>query len=188
MKQLLEEANDTRLKIYFNLTELMDITGLSIRALKYRMLMVKRKYEDVPTLLSKENKQWKIHYSIIREFEPKYNLKTKTVYTYNWASMATWNTKFNYDCKYHVEIVAQIKKQLPVNVLSYTIETDSRGFNHTHIISDAETHILNNAVTSTMKRFIENPKEYKILVEPIYNKYSAVKYIKKAPLLSGVLK
>ena len=50
----LDTINDSRLKIHFNLTELMSITGLSIRTLKYRMKEVKKKYINIPSLLSKK--------------------------------------------------------------------------------------------------------------------------------------
>jgi len=185
--ELINETNDTRLKVYFNLTELKNITGMSIRALKYRMLIVKKKYEGVPALLNMKNRTWKIHYTIVNEFEPKYNLKNKTIHTYNWTSMATWNPKNNYDTSYHIEFVNQIKTQLPYNVISYTVEVDGRGVNHTHLISDAETLELNKAVTSTLSKFIEDSKEYRIQVEPILNKYSAVEYLRKAPLASGII-
>ena len=183
----LDTTNDKRLKLYFNLTELMSITGLSIRTLKYRMAIVKKKYINIPSLLSKKRIEWQIHYSLIKEFMPKYNIKTKTLHNYNWESTATWNPQYNYDVEYHTEIVNQIKAQLPNNILSYAVETDSRGINHTHVISDAQKHELYKAVSSTILKFIENPKECQIYCETIHNKYSAVEYIKKAPLKNGVL-
>ncbi len=186
-KQLLDQTNSKRIKVYFNLTELMNITGLSIRALKYRMLTVKEKYNGIPSLLTKVDRTWRIHYSIVNEFEPKYNLKYKTEYTYNWISMATWNPKFQYDEKYHVEVVAQIKKQLPNNKISYSIELDARGVNHTHIITDVATKELNKIVTSIIRNYIEDPSECRVQVETIYNKYCLVEYIKKAPVSNGVL-
>lgn len=186
--QLLNETNDTRLKVYYSLTELMELTGMCARALKYRMLTVKKKYEGVPSLLSKKDRTWKIHYTIVNEFDPKYNIKSKTIHNYNWTTMATWNPKFNYDVKYHQELINQIKEQLPNNVVSYTVETDGRGVNHAHIISDADMKQLNDAVTLTIRKYIEDPYECRVLVEPIYNKYSAVEYLKKAPLTSGILK
>jgi hypothetical protein len=186
-KKLLNETNDTRLKIYFSLSELKEITGLSIRALKYRMLKIKLKYEGVPSLLYKKCRTWNIHYTVIKEFFPQYNTKVKTLYTYDWVSMATWNPLFNYDINYHLELVNQIKSKLPNHTISYAVEIDNRGVNHTHLISDADTKDLDNAVTSTIREYIENPYECRIEIEPIQNKYSAVEYLKKAPLSSGLL-
>jgi hypothetical protein len=185
--ELINETNSNRIKKYYNLSQLEELTGMSIRALKYRMLDVKEKYKYIPSLLAKKNRQWQIHYTIVKEFEPKYNTKTKTIYTYNWVSMATWNPLYNYDIKYHVEVVNQIKKELPDNTILYSVEADNRNINHTHIVSDADTDELNKAVTSTLKRYIENEKEIRVLVESVYNKFSTIEYIKKAPLTSGVL-
>jgi hypothetical protein len=70
MNKLLNEINKTRIKIYYNLNELSDITGLKTRALKYRMLEVKEKYTDITHLLRKEGRSWKIHYTLIIEFMP----------------------------------------------------------------------------------------------------------------------
>lgn len=185
--QLLDETNDTRLKIYFNLSELKEITGLSDRALKYRMLYVKKKYNEVPSLLAKKDRKWKIHYSIVNEFEPKYKIKNTTAYNYNWESMATWNPKFNYDEAVHTTLVNEIKKKLPTNKISYAIEKDGRGTNHTHIVSDANVPELTNAVNETIRKYIGDSKDCRVLVENIYNKYSAIQYIRKAPLSFGTL-
>jgi hypothetical protein len=46
---LINETNDTRMKRYYNLSELVKITGMSTRALKYRMLDVKKKYGGYTT-------------------------------------------------------------------------------------------------------------------------------------------
>jgi hypothetical protein len=185
--KLLSEANSNRIKTYYNLTELAEITGMCLRALKYRMINVKKKYNDVTMLLNKKNREWQIHYTIIKEFEPRYKVKNSTIYNFNWVSMATWNPKFNYDIKYHVHIVDEVKKQLPNNTIFYAVEVDGRGLNHTHLISDAQTPLLNEVVTSTIRKYIDDEKECQILVELIHNKYSSVEYLRKKPLASAVL-
>lgn len=187
LNQLINKTNSSRMKLFYNLSELEQEIGMSNRAVKYRMLYVKKKYKDVPSLLSKKNREWHIHYTLLDEFLPKYNLKNKNIYTFNWISMATWNPKFNYDIKYHVEIVNQIKKELPENTISYAVELDSRGFYHTHLISDAETSTLRNAVNSTLLKYVENPKEIQALVEPIIKKCSAVTYLRKNPQACGII-
>src|ERR1700744_6454286 len=101
-EEILEEIKDTRNKVYYNLSELVKLTGMSSRALKYRMLIVKNKYKDNTFLLTKKNRQWQIHYDIVKEFYPKYNTKNRTIHTHNWISTATWNTLFNYEVKYHI--------------------------------------------------------------------------------------
>jgi hypothetical protein len=158
---------------------------MSKRSIKYRMLKVKKKYESIPSLLKKENRQWLIHLTLVDEFLPVYNLKSKTPYTLDWKSVATWNPLLAYDVEYHVELVQQIKVLLPENIISYAVELDSREINHTHLISDAEPEILDEAVKKTLKKFIGNPKEYRLEVAPIMNKYCIVEYMKKAPMASG---
>ncbi|HWB63168.1 MAG TPA: hypothetical protein VG603_06660, partial [Chitinophagales bacterium] len=64
-EDLINEANNYRAKIYYNLTELQEKTGLCIRALKYRMKEVKQKYQNIPMLLHKKRHAWCIHESII---------------------------------------------------------------------------------------------------------------------------
>ena len=185
--KLLDEANSNRIKAYYNLTELTDKTGMCLRALKYRMVEIKKKYNDVPMLLNKKNREWQIHYTIIKEFEPRYKIKNSTIYNFNWVSMATWNPKFNYDIKYHIHLVNEIKKQLPDNTIFFAVEVDGRNMNHTHLISNAETHILSEVVNSTIRKYIDDVKECQVLVEPIHNKYSSVEYLRKEPLAGGIL-
>jgi hypothetical protein len=185
--EIINETNSNRIKKYYNLSQLEELTGMSIRSLKYRMLDVKQKYKDIPMLLSKRQRKWQIHYTIVHEFHPKYNLKEKTIYTSDWTSMATWNPKDNYDKEYHIELINQIKQRLPNKTIAYTIELDRRNIHHTHIISDAKTEELNVAVTDTFKTFIGNTKETQILVAPLYDKFRAIEYIKKAPQSSGII-
>ena len=185
--ELINQVNSSRVKIYYNLSELMDKTGLSIRALKYRMLDVKRKYENIPTLLSKKNHTWRIHYTIINEFDPKYRIKNRTAYNYNWTTTATWNPKYNYDIKYHLHLLNEVKSHLPGKVISYAIEQDLRGVNHTHLLTDADTQMLNTAITITLGKYYADPKEWQIKLGPVLNKYSSVDYLKKAPLASGII-
>lgn len=185
---LIDETNENRIKVYYCLSELEKITGMSPRALKYRMLEVKRKYCDVPSLLSKKDRKWQIHYTIVDEFKPKYNTKNRTIETFNLKSIATWNPKYNYDVKYHIELIKEIKQQLPKNILIYTVEVDSRGINHTHLVTDAETNELNKAVMTTLKKYILDKNEIQVKVDIIINKFSTIEYIKKAPVVFGALR
>ena len=136
--QLLNESNKKRSNTYYQLNQLTEITGLSLRMLKYKMLKVKDKYEGVTSLLEKDGKQWKIHHSIINEFMPINKRKSNDETSYQWSSFVTWNPFQNYDADYHVELIKEIKSNLPENTIKYTIELDKRGFNHVHFISDAE--------------------------------------------------
>ncbi len=186
--RLINQTNETRVKIHYTLAELESLTGMSLRALKYRMLEVKEKYKEVPSLLSKKYRKWQIHYTIVDEFKPKYNTKNRTIETFDLKSIATWNPKYNYDVKYHLQLIKEIKEQLPQNVLTYTVEVDARGINHSHIVTDAETFILNNAINTTLRKYLLDKSDVQIKVEPIKNKFSTVEYIKKAPIIYGILK
>lgn len=78
-KQIINNINEGRVKIYYQLNQLNAITGLSMRALKYRMITVKEKYNGINSLLYKEGKKWQIHYTIIDEFMPVYKPRMTTV-------------------------------------------------------------------------------------------------------------
>ncbi len=187
MNKLLNEINKTRIKIYYNLNELTDITGLKTRALKYRMSEVKKKYTYIPHLLRKEGRSWKIHYTLIIEFMPKYSSNTKTIYNENWISTSTWNPKNNYSIDYHVQLVYEVKSQLPEHKIAYTIETDKRGVHHVHLMSTAQTIDLANAVEIVLGRYLDIKKECMIQTTKIYNKYSLFEYLKKASLGGAIL-
>jgi hypothetical protein len=187
--EMIDEINQARAKIYFNLAELGPITGLSIRMLKYRMKDVKKRYENVPSLLSKVNREWQIHYSIIDEFQPKYNLHTKTIYTLNWKTFTTWSPKFSYDSDFHEVLLSEIKQHLENKIFMYSVEKDERGFNHIHFVSDAEKNELHKAIEKTLSSYSYNNmmKEFQIEVAPIQNKYCSIEYLRKAPVAIGIM-
>ena len=89
-------------------------------------------------------------------------------------------SKFNYDRNYHIELVNQIKDRLPENKILYAVETDGRGINHTHIITDTDKNTLNEIVTNTLLTFIEDPKEFELRTEKLIKKYGAIEYINKS--------
>ncbi len=183
----INEINKTRIKLYYNLSELIPITGLKTRTLKYRMLEIKEKYIDVPNLLRREGRSWKIHYTIINEFMPKYSPTTKTIYNENWTSTSTWNPKHNYTGDYHSHLVNEIKSLLPEDKLVYTIETDKRGVHHVHLMCTAKTLDLANAVETVLGRYLDLKRECMIQTTKIHNKYSLFEYLRKASLGGAIL-
>jgi len=186
--ELINQTNEKRIKVYYNLAELERVTGMSTRALKYRMLEVKRKYQDIPTLLSKRNREWEIHYTIIDEFKPKYNTKGRSIETFDLKTIVTWNPKFNYDVKFHLQLIKEVKEQLPNNLIEYTVELDYRGYNHAHLISDADQHHVCKAVNKILNKYLLSKDVIQVDIDYIRNKFSTVEYIKKAPIVSGTLK
>lgn len=184
---VINEINKTRIKLYYNLNELIPITGLKTRALKYRMLEVKEKYTDIPNLLRKVGRSWKIHYTLIIEFMPKYSPNTKTIFNENWTSTSTWNLKNNYTVDYHKQIVNEIKALLPGHKIAYTIEADNRGVHHTHIMSTANTNDLALTVESVLSQYLDLKYECHIQTNKINNKYSLLEYLRKASLCGAIL-
>jgi hypothetical protein len=184
--KLINEANNIRSDIYYQLNQLNQITGLSSRMLKYKMKDVKEKYLGVPHLLKKVGKSWQIHYTLISEFMPINKKKTFNENNYNWQSFATWNPYQNYDTDYHFELIKEIKTILPNNIIKYTIEMDRRGYNHVHFISDATVQQTKETVEQVISKYF-SWHEVIYQVTEINNKYSSVSYINKAPIKNGTL-
>jgi hypothetical protein len=187
MNKLINEANENRIKLFYNLSELTTITGLKIRALKYRMLEVKEKYADIPNLLKKEGRTWKIHYTLIIEFLPKYNNTNKTIYTENWVSTSSWNTKNNYSVDYHIQIIDEVKAKLPNQKIAYTIELDKRNVHHVHLVSTVKTDILETVVQAVLKQYLDLKTECRVQTNKINNKYSMIEYLRKASQHGAIL-
>lgn len=187
MNEQINKANENRLKLFYSLTELTEITGLKTRALKYRMLEVKKKYNNIPNLLCKEGRTWKIHYSIIDNFLPKYTLKSNTVLSENWQSTSSWNTRDSYSLDYHIQLVNEIKTQLPKHQIAYTIEVDKRNIYHVHLISSASKDELSNVVENVIKKYLDIKKECRIVTDYIRNKISIIIYIIKAMQYGRIL-
>lgn len=184
--ELINECNKKRSNIYYQLNQLIEITGLSTRMLKYKMIKVKKKYEGVPSLLKKEGKKWKIHHSIINDFMPINKRKNIIENNYHWQSFVSWNPYQNYDSDYHIQLIKEIKSILPDNIIKYTIELDKRGFNHVHFISDASVTEAKKVVEKVIfKYFLWNEISYQ--VAEINNKYSSVSYTQKAPVKIGTI-
>ena len=64
-----------KIKTYYSSSEIMEFYQISERTLRYRLVELKHKYKGQPSLLSKQNKKWRIHYSILEHFAPKRNNK-----------------------------------------------------------------------------------------------------------------
>jgi hypothetical protein len=184
---LVNECNEKRSNIYYQLNQLIDITGLSTRMLKYKMTAVKKKYEGLTSLLKKEGKKWQIHHSIVNEFMPINKRKSSNENIYNWQSFVTWNPSQNYDVDYHFELIKEIKSNLPEEKrIKYTIELDGRGFNHVHFISDASLTDMKMMVERVISKYF-SWYEISYRVAEINNKYSSVSYTQKAPITSGTV-
>lgn len=185
--KLVNDSNKNRSNIYYQLNQLTTITGLSLRMLKYKMLNVKEKYAGVTNLLKKEGKCWQIHHSIVNEFMPINKRKSIDDTNYRWSSFVTWNPIENYDADYHVELIKEIKSNLPNNTIKYTIELDRRGFNHVHFVCDAAASKTKKIVDEVLLKYF---KWFEVMyqVTEIKNNYSSDEYLQKAPVRNGILK
>ena len=184
--ELINSANNKRIKTYYKLNQLPEITGLSIRMLKYKMIKVKEKYNGVTSLLEKDGKQWKIHYSIINEFMPINKRNSYNENNYDWQSFVSWNPFQNYDKEYHQELIYQIKNEMPDNYIKYTIEQDRRGYNHVHFITDAQLSQVKTIVEKVIFNYF-SWTEISFEATTIINKYSSVSYANKAPIITEII-
>ena len=183
---LINGANNKRIKTYYKLNQLPEITGLSIRMLKYKMIKVKEKYNGVTSLLEKDGKQWKIHYSIINEFMPINKRNSYNESNYDWQSFVSWNPFQNYDKEYHQELIYQIKNEIPDKYIKYTIEQDRRGYNHVHFITDAQLPQVKAIVEKVIFKYF-SWNEISFEATTIINKYSSVSYANKAPIITEII-
>lgn len=174
----LNKCNSGRAKIYYQLNQLQNLTGLSIRSLKYRMKDVKEKYRDIPALLCKVGRTWQIHYTIINEFLPIYNKSHSNVLNHKWETITTWNMRDSYDEDYHNRLVDEVQKAIPDSNIAYVIEKDGRGANHVHAIADKGQEQVEVAVNNVLGRYLDK-KDYRLQVQRINNISSTVSYLLK---------
>lgn len=64
-----------KIKTYYSSSEVMKLYDISERTFRYRMVELKKKYKGQPSLLSKQNKKWRIHHNLLKYFAPKRNNK-----------------------------------------------------------------------------------------------------------------
>lgn len=58
----------------YTFSQVLKLTGISERTFRYRMAVIKEKYKDQPELLFKKRHSWRIHHSILYEFNHKYQI------------------------------------------------------------------------------------------------------------------
>lgn len=178
-KKIINGLNENRIKVFYQLNQLMPITGMSIRSLKYRMKKVKEKYSDMPNLLKRNGRTWQIHYTIIDEFMPVYKKAITTINNHKWETLVTWNTKDSYDVKYHIQLVNELKREIPNTNIAYVIEQDGRGNNHIHAITDGYLMPVTNATNKVLSKYLLNEYNCKYQIENINKRYSITSYLQK---------
>ncbi|RTZ09854.1 hypothetical protein EKM05_05995 [Flavobacterium sp. GSP27] len=176
---VINEINKSKVQIYYRLNQLGSMTGLKDRALKYRMKKVKEDYKHIPNLLRFVGRAWEIHYTLIDQFRPKYKRKETTVSNHKWETLLTWNLLDDYDVKYHIQLIEEVKELLPTVNIAYCIEKDRRGFNHIHALIDDDKEKVEVSVAKVLSKYL-NKNYYRTQVENIYNYYSVTSYIQKS--------
>ncbi|MBC7523024.1 MAG: hypothetical protein H7239_01080 [Flavobacterium sp.] len=177
-RNVINKINGTRSKIYYRLNQLNNMTGMSERSLKYRMKTIKEKYKDIPVLLNRSGREWEIHYTLIFEFLPKYKKNQTNIINHKWETCLSWNTKDSYDVKYHVQLINEVKEQLPSANIAYVVEQDQRGVNHIHAVTDEFKENVEVAVATVLEKYLAK-KDYRSQIEKINNNSSITSYFRK---------
>lgn len=165
-------------KSYYSSTEIMKITGICERTLRYRLKKLSTKYKNIPSLLNKKNQRWRIHYTIVDEFLPHYKPRTLTISNFEWKTFTTWNMANQYDSLYHFQLINEVKENHPESNFIYTIEKTKKGVNHVHLISDMDVDGITTTVNNVLGQYLSE-REYDLDIKEIINKANAVRYIKK---------
>jgi hypothetical protein len=176
--ELLNQINSIRAKIYYNLKSLEKMTTLKPRALKYRMKLIKEKYKGRDFLLNKKGKEWNIHYSLINEFLPKYKSKLSNVYSENWRTEFSWNSRSNYNKDQHIQLLNELKLELNDFKIGYSLERDSRGIYHVHGLAYASKEKVKEAFKRVISKYLLS-NEFRIHTSDLLNKYSYIEYMRK---------
>lgn len=150
----------------------------SERTFRYRIKELSDEYKDVPSLLHKKNRKWKIHYSLVDRFQPKYQPREFTLYNLNWKSFITWNTKEHYDNDYHQQLINEVLESVPDSNFFSAIEKTKRGVNHVHMVSDASPNEIEMIINNILQRYI-NKGQYVLEVTEVIKKSQSINYLKK---------
>jgi hypothetical protein len=178
-KELLEDFySNKKQKDYYTANRVMEITGISERTFRYRIKELSELYKDVPSLIHKKDRKWRIHYSIVDEFLSKYPPRSFTFYNLNWKSFITWNCKEKYDEAYHQKLIDEVKNKYPHGNFFSAVEKTKNGVNHVHMVSDIMPNEVKNGVDSVLSNYI-NQNMYILEVTPVIKKSQAINYLKK---------
>lgn len=174
------------MKDYYNLREVGELVDIKERQLKNRMIKVKQKYKDDNRLLRRASREWRIHKSIVFEFDRIRVSKSEREKMLN--TLVTISPDGHYDVDYLVELVnklyTEINKESPVEVIiQYFIEEgELGGRNHIHFASNLSTNY-----TAKIKRHANYYTKCNIDVRNIFDVLQLVEYLKKGVKVQGKL-
>jgi DNA-binding Lrp family transcriptional regulator len=176
--QLEEFYNNRKLKEYYSAKKIMELTGISERTFRYRVKELSEQYKEVPSLLHKKNRKWKIHYSIVDRFQPKYQPREFTLYNLNWKSFITWNTVDRFDNEYHQHLINEVMVAFPDSNFFSAIEKTKKDVNHVHMVSDASPNEIEITINKILQQYIKKG-QYMLEVTEVIKKSQSINYLKK---------
>jgi len=177
-KQLEDYYHNRKQRKYYTYNDIITITGISERTFRYRITNLKHKYRLVPSLLIKKNRNWKIHYTLVDEFMPKYKPRIITLSNYDWKSFLTWCLVDKYGRDYHEQLINEVMLKFPDNSFYYCIEKTKKGVNHVHMVTNANAIEITDEVDKILNKYL-NKKSYRLQVEDIMKKSQAINYLNK---------
>lgn len=177
MRRRLNKPSNKHLE-YLDSNTIMLRLGISERTFRYRIKELSNKYQNNKNLISKTNNKWRIHYSLMDEFNSKYKPRKETAYNTKWKSFITWVPRDSYDVLYHLLIIDEVKQELPSVRIEFQIEETRNGCNHVHGLSDANDNIIRPALKKVMDKYFKS-YEVRYDVEPVLNNYKAINYLNK---------
>ena len=172
-------------KKYYSLTEVIKMVDLKRRMVMYRMTKAKKKYKDSPELLSKSNKEWRIHESIVFEFDrQRLSAKEKENVYRTFVTVSPWG---DYDVECLVEVAKDIHNELsktqPNMHLYYYVERGLLGQAiHLHFITN-----LPMSYSEAIDRVSKNYLRTNVDIRPITQQRELLRYLNKEVLDKGCL-
>ena len=177
-KQLEDFYGNKKLKEYYSSNRIMELTGISERTFRYRIKELAEQYKDIPSLLHKKNRKWKIHYSLVDAFQSKYQPREFTLYNLNWKSFITWNTKDNYPEEYHQELIKEVMDAYSDANFFSAIEKTKKGINHVHLVCDLSPDTITDKIDVILQKYI-GKKGYVLEITEVIKKSQSINYLKK---------
>lgn len=175
------------MKQYYNLKEVGYIVDLKKRQLMNRIKKVKIKYENKPELLKRNKREWRIHKSIIFEFDRKRVTKSERLMRSN--TLVTVSPDGHYDVESNMEILKKINEELnknssiPIKIEYFIQQGELGGKNHIHFITN-----LTMDYEKKLRRYANYYTQCNVDVRPVYEVHELIAYLRREVKLQGVLR
>ncbi|RKS56177.1 hypothetical protein BC962_1157 [Gillisia mitskevichiae] len=178
--QLMKESNNTRLKKWYKLNDLVGLKNISYKSLKNMVKPIYDKHSKTG-LIYKRKGRYFISYKILDEFSLKQPRKCSELnwYSNNWEANISYTTKDKYDLNYHEEIIKQIKSATLTVKYLVAIEADKSGRLHVHMLADCAPELIKTTLTNLLKHYLE--EDFNLYCEPVQLKGASVDYLIKNP-------